>query len=186
MATDELREAMLRYAPELAKDYKSFVGRVLKQMREDLGPGLKGIYSSGKWARTYQGIRPNVVKRTPSGGPVHAMLSSEYDRLPVVIDAAKLARNAKAYGERISLEWYNKMLAKLGSLNGVQVTLNLGRGDIRVRGRRGSDVVTIDQQRIINVSSRGTLFHQFPSRIYVNGKFLSEVSYKKYLQGGKG
>jgi hypothetical protein len=34
---------------------------------------------------------------------------------------------------------------------------------------------------IMNVSSRGTLFNQFPARIYVDGKFTSEAKFKKEI-----
>lgn len=179
MATDVLKTAMLKYAPQLARDYKEFVKKIFKQMQGDLGLGLKGVYSSWKWARTYQGIRANISKKYPTGRG--ALSPSEYDKIPAVLNIDALNRNAKAYGERVALEWYNKMRLKLGKLSNVKVLYMPRGGDITVTGKYKGKTVTIDQQRIINVSSRGTLFHQFPSRIYVNGKFMSEANYKKQM-----
>jgi len=179
MVVDSLKRAMLKYAPQLARDYREFVRRTLAVMQKDLGRGLKGVLSSWKWARTYQSIRGNVSKKSPAGKA--SFRPDEYDKIPVTINTQALEKNAKEYGGRVALEWYNKMLSKLGPLKNVKVVM-ASHGDIMVTGKYKDNDVRIDQQRIINVSSRGTLFHQFPSRIYVNGKFMSEVNYKKYIR----
>ena len=178
MASDPLRAAMLRYAPQLARDYKEFVRRTFKRMQADLGKGLKGVHNSWTWARTYQGIRANIIKRHPPG--VSALRSSEYDKIPATINTVALNKNAKAYGDRVSLEWYNKMRMKLGDLRNVKVLHRTRGGDITVTGTLNGKAVILNQQRIINVSSKGTLFHQFPSRIYVDGKFMSEAQFKRW------
>jgi hypothetical protein len=39
--------------------------------------------------------------------------------------------------------------------------------------------VRIDQQRVFKVSSKGTPFHQWPARIYVEGSFVPEATFVK-------
>lgn len=35
------------------------------------------------------------------------------------------------------------------------------------------------QDRIFNVISKGTLYNQWPARIYIDGKRISEAAYKR-------
>ncbi len=176
MATDPLKRAMLRYAPQLTKDYKDFVKRVFKGMKKDLGPGLTGVRRSSRWAGTFSGISRLIDKPLPRGK--FSFTPSEYDKARAVLNTARLNQEAKKYGAAVALEWYHKMQRKLGALTDVKVDLR-GGGDVTIIGTHKGDKVRIEQQRIMNVSPLGTPFHQFPSRIYVNGKFVSEAQYKK-------
>ena len=178
MSTDPLKDAMKVYAPELAKDYKDFVRTTLKNIQEDLGVGLKGVFGSGKWYRPFSAIRGSIVKKYPPG--VHSLRPEESDKIPYKIHEEKLDKNADEYGERVAIEWYEKINLKVGGLSRVSTTRPRG-GDIKIVGYIDGDKIVVDQQRIINVSSRGTLFHQFPARIYLNEKFISEAKYKKLL-----
>jgi len=177
-----MKEAMLKYAPELAKDYREFILRQFKAMQDDLGPGLAGVYSSHKWGRVFSGLRRNIKKDHPEGRPSHVLSSRDYDAVPYVISEEALAQNAEKYGEEVALTWYNKMQSKVGGLSNVSVT-DPASGWVILTGNHGKDKVQVRQQRIINVSSRGTPFHQFPALIYVNDKFLSEAAYKKLTLG---
>lgn len=183
MAVDNLKKAMLKYSPQLAKDYKVFIRSTLKRMQSDLGSGLKGVYNSSQWARTFQVVRGNIKKnwaKSPTGKVTYS--SKEVDATPYVIVADALNKNAKEYGDRVALDWYNKVLAKLGPLKNVKAAVRTS-GDVVVTGDYKGTKVRLDQQRIINVSSRGMLFHQWPSRIYVDGESMSESAYKKFIRG---
>jgi len=171
--TDALKESMLVYAPALAADYDAFVRRQFKAIIDDLGPELKGVYRSSRWARSFQAIRDSL----------HQEVSSSYRSSTYSLDESKLKQNAKRYGEQVSLEWYGKLRAKLGELENVTVSPPNRGGDVVVTGNHKDDKVRIVQQRIFKVSQLGTPFHQFPARIYVNGKFMSEDSYKKVVRG---
>jgi len=177
MSEDALKKAMLKYAPQLANDYKKYVKKQFGLMQKDLGKSLKGVYNSPRWARTWGSIRSNI--RRQGNPPV--LSSREADTIPYIIHTESLNRNAKMYGEAVALDWYNKMLGKLGPLSSVTVKL-LSDGDVVITGKLKEHNVRIDQQRIINISSRGLMFHQFPARIYVDGKFKSEVAYKNELR----
>ena len=170
---DAIKEAMLSYAPALAKDYEDYVRRQFKAIVDDLGVELKGVYSSSRWSHPFQAIRDSIHQEVDPSGR-----SSTY-----TLDSAKLKSNAKRYGEQVSLEWYGKLREKLGELENVTVSPPNRGGDVVVTGDHKGDKVRIDQQRIFKVSQLGTPFHQFPARIYVNDKFMSEAAYKKVVRG---
>lgn len=170
---DAIKEAMLTYTPQLEQDYKDYVRRIFAAMVKDLGPELKDVYNSWIWARTFTGVvRANVT--TVQEGNVFSPKN-------YVIDESFLDRNAKEYAKETATLWYNKMWQKLGALEDVTVS-DVSRaatnGFLTITGKHGDDKVVIEQQRILNVSRLGTLFHQFPAHIYVNGKFKSENEYK--------
>jgi hypothetical protein len=76
----------------------------------------------------------------------------------------------------------NSMVAKLEEklVGCTDVSVPRFDGDtFVVRARKGAHSVTLDQSRIINVSPKGKLFHQWPARIYVDGKFTSAAAFKK-------
>jgi len=163
----DIKDAMLQYAPELAEDYAKFTRDTFAAMQDDLGSDLKGVYSSSRWARMFAGIRGNLDQNISQGRIVSYQINDQ-----------ELSKNAKNYGERISLEWFCKIREKLGDLDNVSASRPSGSGDVTVTGKHGDDIVRIEQQRAINVSPLGTLFHQFPSRIYVNDKIIGEAAYK--------
>ena len=170
---DAIKEAMLAYAPALSRDYEDYVRRQFKAITDDLGVELKGVYSSSRWARPFQAIRDSLHQEISNLGR-----SSTYS-----LDETKLKKNAERYGEQVSLEWYGKLREKLGELENVTVSPPNRGGDVVVTGEHEGDKVRIDQQRIFKVSQLGTPFHQFPARIYVNDKFMSEAAYKKLVRG---
>ena len=170
---DAIKDAMLVYAPALSQDYEDYVRRQFKAITDDLGVELKGVYSSSRWARSFQAIRDSTHQEVAPSGR-----SSTYS-----LDDAKLKQNAKRYGEEVSLEWYGKLREKLGELENVTVSPPNRGGDVVVTGDHKGNKVRIDQQRIFKVSQLGTPFHQFPARIYVNDKFMSEAAYKKVVHG---
>jgi hypothetical protein len=184
MDNDNLKRALLERAPELAEDYKRFVRATFKSMQEALGPGLAGAGSNWTWARTFGAIRGNLYKDADKEAYRSSPVSmGEYSKIPYKINEETLERNAQQYGERVALEWYNKMRDKLGDLERIVVADAGKGGDIVIKGWHKGRGVSILQQRIINVSSKGLPFHQFPSRIYVDGKFLSESAYKRLVHG---
>ncbi len=187
MPADPLKRAMLKYAPQLARDYTGLVKSVLKRLQKNLGPGLPGIYNKVE-ARVWNGlVRANVKpKREPYTFRDIAdwtKRNKANESIPFVIDSTKLKKNGKKYGEATALAWYHKMLMKAGFLTGVKVVMK--GGDLTVTGTHQGDKIRIEQQTIINFSSLGTPFHQFPARIYMNGKFVSEAAYKKLTPSAK-
>ena len=175
---DMLKDTMLLRVPELSEDYKQFVRNRFAAMQKDLGIALRGVRSSWTWARTYDAIRGNLYQ---DFGGRSAIPYTESLKLPYKIHEEALERNAQKYGERVALEWYNKMRGKLGDLRIIRCYVD-AQGTVIITGQIKEHNITVEQNRIINVSSRGLLFHQFPARIYVDGKFVSEAKYKKMMR----
>ena len=165
--TDELKNAMISYAPAIAEDYKRYVRRIFAEIVRDLGPTLKGVYNSWKWAKTFSSIQSSIRSET--------LYSEKF------LDNGLLVKNAKRYSVDTALSWYYKMTIKLGPLESVKVSPPDPSGEVIINGRYKGHTVTVYQHPIINVSSRGLLFHQFPARIYIDSKSVSEAAYKKLL-----
>lgn len=97
-----------------------------------------------------------------------------------VLDDAAVAKAAAEYGEQTIGQMIVKLEGKTGGLTEVEVAaISPGALEVTLRGKRGADVVTIEQRKILNMSSHGTLFNQYPALIYVNGKKTSEAAYKR-------
>jgi len=173
-----MEEAMLSYAPELANDYKVFTKRTFKSMQDDLGPTLKDVRSDRRWARIFLNELRNNIKKER-----HSYVPSESAEIPYIVDEEALEKNAKTYGDRMALNWFDKLQSKIGVLEKVDVSPPSSSGDIVVTGSHAENTVRVNQHRILNISSQGTLFHQFPALIYVNGKFMSEADYKRLVRG---
>ena len=73
---------------------------------------------------------------------------------------------------------FAEIAAKLGELDGAEVR-HLDGYRFAVVGTKDGRTVRIEQDMIVNISVKGTLFNQFPSRIYVDGKFTSAANYAK-------
>lgn len=96
------------------------------------------------------------------------------------LDEAAVAKAAAEYGEQTIDQMIAKLEGKTGGLSEVEVTsISPGALEVTLRGFRGADLVTIEQRKILNMSSHGTLFNQYPALIYVNGKKTSEAAYKR-------
>jgi hypothetical protein len=172
--TTELKAALEARAPEFAADYARRTRSIFEQMVRDHGPTLKRIHNSNRWARTYSGWIARVVTASKYD-PMVGFDSYEYS-----IDEAKLAKVADEYGRNLVLAWYAKIMAKTEGLANVEIAYVSGTGYV-IKGEKAGRKVSIEQSMIMNVSSRGTLFNQFPARIYVDGKFTSEAKFKKEI-----
>lgn len=90
----------------------------------------------------------------------------------------KAAKLADAHTTAMLATWEAKIVGKLAELTDAEAVRQNGVGFI-LRGTKAGRVVSIEQHMIVNVSSKGLLFNQFPARIYVDGKFASEAAYKR-------
>ena len=91
-----------------------------------------------------------------------------------------IAKFSKQYADDQIAAFTLKLVKKVGNLNDVVIhDLSPNSFTFLITGKLGVFDVRIEQNRIINVSPKGTPFHQWPSRIYVEGKFTPESAYKK-------
>jgi len=150
--------ALRDFAPELEARFIKFTTATIARYVEKFGPDLRGIANSGSYTAWQNGC------------------AAFYSRQTHQIDEAALARYAAEYATATIESWAAKIDAKLGELD--DATLIRGAGaTFTLRGRKAGRNVTIEQDMIVNVSSKGTLFNQFPARIYVDGKFTPAAKF---------
>jgi hypothetical protein len=149
---------------ELVKEFTAQITRsvtsTFNYLVEQFGPTLNGVYNS----RSYKVWRNTVqfcVVRTGTG--------TRRDE-PYIICEQSLAKFAAALADQWATEVLGKVDAKVGELTDPNVVY-AGSANFVITGTKNGRGVRIDQQQIINCSSKGTLFNQYPSRIYVDGKF---------------
>lgn len=89
-----------------------------------------------------------------------------------------LDKQAAAYAEQTVAAFVAKLTAKLGALSDVSVVRADGATFV-ITGKLGDKLVSVKQQQVLKFTSYGTPFHQWPARIYVDGKFTPEAAFKK-------
>lgn len=167
----DLKTALEEYKPNIEDRYKNYVNNMFENLKQLFGPKFQGVANS-KYYAVYEEIRGNLKLVKENEHDFRPSAKGEY-----FIDGERLARNATLYAERTIASWFGKIQSKIGDLENAKVhRLNYMRFEIE--GSKNGDSVRIDQDMIINQSSKGRLFNQFPARIYVNGKFVSEAKYK--------
>lgn len=164
-----MNEALKTELVEVFKDQiKNAVRHTFKTLLKAHGSGMKGVYSSRLarvWAET---IRPccESTSNIPS--------QNQY-----LLSESLLDRFANARAQEMADEVLAKVDSKVGELTDV-IVHRVGIGaNFQIAGVKGDRKVWIEQTQIINFSSKGKLFNQFPSRIYVDGKFTSAANFAK-------
>lgn len=167
-----IRETLLAEAPTLAAEYFEYFEKFYQDNVEELGH---------EWlSNAYDGRRDrwnHVIVRCFD----HQQGETIFDKEIVTFNTDKLQKLADAYGEETATEWASKIESKLVNVTGIKFR-RLGRGSFAFRGERNGHAVSLMQQTVTKVSNRGTWFHQFPARIYVNGQFMSEKAYKEMFK----
>lgn len=151
----------------LEEQYKRQIIFHFERMKADLGDTLKGVSNSWKYAVLFREVVQRNVNRSENG--------------VYTLDDTKLQENARKYAVITIEDAARKIVSKVGELTDMKgnTVHTAGLGIVfSARGKRGQDEVCIDQSMIINVSRRGKVFNQWPARIYLNGKLISEKNYK--------
>ena len=165
--------ALNLFQPELEARYASQVTEYYGKIRSKLGSAFANVYNDWTYARVFQlTVAPNCDRVKT--------VDNEFDgsSREVVLNQVKLARNAAIYASETIAAWEGKITAKLGELDNADVKRLTGC-TFQITGTLSNHKVVIEQTIVTKVSSKGTVFNQFPARIYVDGKFTSEVQYKK-------
>jgi hypothetical protein len=97
----------------------------------------------------------------------------------LVLDVEYLDKYAHRYGIDTATIWYGKMASKIGAATQVSVVRNQLSSNVSIFGEINGQKVEIDQQIVFGRSCRGRHYHQFPARIYVDGKFTTEAAFAK-------
>ena len=158
-----IASALAAYRPAIAEQYIRIVRHHFNKMVIDHGPNLAGVVNSWTHARTYTGLVRQFIRRADGD---------------VILDDFRLAQAAAAYAEAATVEWQSKIISKVGDLTDAEV-IHLDGHNFEITGTRQGRKVKITQSIILNVSSKGLPFNQFPARIYVDGKSTSASAYAK-------
>lgn len=166
--------------PGIAADYVERVTCIAERLRERYPDGRMDQLSR-EWSRDGNDYRT-----------VHRYYSYEGQgygtRRVTGINADYLARQAADYADQQVAAFTHKLHRKLGDLRDVRIDdINVGGFTFLIYGTApGGQTVRVEQNRILNVSPRGTLYHQWPSRIYVDGQFTPESRYKRLVAEAAG
>jgi hypothetical protein len=174
--TQELRDAIEGYKPQIADRFMGQVAGMFEQLVKRFGDGLNGIYNSpsgSTWSQTVKPCSSSVSRETGKAESSYRPGEQRY-----FLDQEKLRAQAIKYADATAARWYEKIVAKLGpGVSGIMV-VQLGSFGFVLRATRGTQRVKLEQSLIVNVSPKGKLFNQFPARLYVDGKFMSEAAYR--------
>jgi hypothetical protein len=155
----DLADALAAHKPALAQYYAARVERRFANLVQRFGSGLRGVYSSDA-ATLWQSIAG--LARRVNG--------------VVVLDAERVAAAAAEFADATVAAWEGKIQSKLGELEEASVS-HLDGYRFLICGLKAGRKVRIEQDMILNFSSKGTPFNQFPARIYVDGKFTPAAKY---------
>ena len=168
-----IKAAFLAKAPELADEWAKFIRDLYARVAETYKDrGHVPAYPESRephWS-SIRYILDGACKRVKVGSVIRPESA-------LVMDEELLLRKAKAYGEEAALDWFRKTDAKLGDVTEIEVPHSRSGGHMVVTGKRVDRAIRLEQQRILKSSPKGKLFHQFPARIYVDGKFTPEAAY---------
>lgn len=95
----------------------------------------------------------------------------------LVVDAGRVAVYVAKIVDAAVVAFVAKVHAKTEGMTDVIVQHTTGT-EFQVTGRKGTHDVKIDQQMIVNFSSKGRPFNQYPARVYIDGMKSSEKALK--------
>lgn len=150
--------------PVIAAEVESDIRRVAKHMFEEFGI-------------TLEGARKNAYRRWEY---IRGFITGEYERGKVLsysLNDERIASYSNSYAEQTTKAWLLKIIEKLGHVESVEVSRYDGRNFV-IRFVKQGKKCYMEQQSTLKCSAQGTLFHQFPSRLYVEGQFYSERNFK--------
>lgn len=160
--------------PTIAAEFASWVTKTLERIlatydRKQIN-NLGNSFSTdgGKWRQ----LRRFTVMVDEEGKP-----TTRFTNL-YKIDHAKIERDSLIYAQEQVDAFKFKLNQKLANLTDIE-NLRIDGSNFRFAGSLGENKVMVEQTTVLKCSNKGTLFNQWPCRIYVNGKFMSEAAFKK-------
>lgn len=158
--TNAFQTAFADFAPVIAEQYVSYFTRVLNRF-------------------IAEGATRDAARKSNREATSFATYDSDRWTAKVVgIRQEWLEKQSGIYAEQTVAAFVAKLTAKLGALTDVEVKRADG-ATFMITGKLGDRLVTVKQQQVLKFSTHGTPFHQWPARIYVDGKFTPEAAFKK-------
>ena len=165
-----LNEVLDSKANEIAEEYIVRIEHLYNMLVREFGTDMKGIYNSCSASLFKEIVKPvcdynKEVRRFD-------------DPNPYTINKDKLILAANRYAISTILSWKDKITKKISVITDI-VCHNLDGTSFYITGKYKENDIKIVQNMIVNVSSKGKLFNQFPTRIYINNKPISEAKFKQ-------
>ena len=162
----------------LREDYTASVQTQLDRLTHLFGP-TRGELSRARRCHRNFGAFKAIAPFLDSQG---LRSFADIQRLDARLDHAKVAKAADRFASDTIDALVAKVLSKVGDLDEA-LTLRLhGGGGFELFGMVGGSTVLITQKRILNVSSRGKLFNQWPALIYVDGNKVSQKAFAEMIR----
>ena len=166
--TNPFQNAFDAYAPALATDFVAYHIRVITRLIAKYEGKLFGLgNSSDADGGAYRNSRSYIEY---DGNRTNSLANG--------VNLTRLQKDADEYARFAIESFVAKLTKKLAALTGVEVKRADGATFV-ITGMLGERRVRVEQTQVFKVSSKGTPFHQWPARIYVDGKFTSEAAFKK-------
>lgn len=167
----DLKEQLEAYKASLKARFIQNLEYELERFKQKYGPDMTGKDSNNRGV----GSSKYYDRWLKLKGMSERDGNGEYHINHALADAP-----AQQYADLTIDAWHDKITHKLSDLQNTRV--HRVDGDrFMISGERDGKKILIEQDMIINHSSNGLLFNQFPARIYVDGKFQSEEAYKKLI-----
>ena len=170
--TNAFAAAFDAYAPVLAAEFVAYHTRVITRLIEAYEGNLRGLGNQfSADGAAYRNSREFIAYESST--------STLVTRKAVGVNADRLQRAGDEYAKAVLAKFVAKLSKKLAGVTEVKVVRADANGTFIITGKMGDALVSIEQQKIWKVSSKGLFFHQWPARIYVDGKFTPEATFKK-------
>jgi len=165
------------FAPLIENLTEQYVNRTRKSVAH-----LKTLREDGeiRWVKIrYNYTTEDLHNKKMFESVMPCMKSEQADySSPVIYSLCeeKLAKKANEWAHMQVDGMIAKTVGKIGDLDDVTYRFH-GYGDFNIKGTANGKQVNIDQQTVIKQSSKGTIFAQFPMRLYVEGQFTPAKKY---------
>lgn len=166
--------------PSIAENFESVVASLLTDILTKHGSETRGKISAlfnyrGHDAAVWRQFR-TYTDVVDAQGNKSTKVRAEGDKY--VINYDRLKNAAVKYAQFQVEKFKYKLAKKLEDLENIS--------NLKINGSKFSFDATLDeynvrveQTTVLKSSSKGKLFNQWPCRIYVDGKFISEAKFKK-------
>ena len=91
-----------------------------------------------------------------------------------------LSEKAKEWAHNQVTSMITKTVQKIDDLDDIKLSF-YGNGNFKISDKNNDCMVCAEQQTVIKQNNKGTIFAQFPMRIYVDGKFTPAAKYRESI-----
>lgn len=166
--------------PSIAENFESVVTSLLADILTKYGSEARGEINklSNRYdydAAVWRQFRDFTVTVDVNGNKSH-IVRAEGDKYLINYDRIK--RSAIKYAQAEVDKFKFKLVNKLEDLENIS-NLRIRSGEFSFDATLNDYSVRVKQTTVFKTSSKGKLFNQWPCRIYVNNRFISEAKFKK-------